>query len=232
MQKLDIVPDIIHLNDWQTGMIPLLLREQYSTLPEFSRVKTVFTIHNLRYQGLMNPMLVNDLLSLGQNALAQIEYYCNINCMKAGIIYSDAVTTVSPTYAKEICTPRCGETLDGLLRHKHIAGILNGIDKKLYNPWTDKALCSRFSKNQPQGKQKCKSALQTALGLEQSEERPVAAVISRLTNQKGLDLFRAVIPGLLDLGAQLVILGMGDAEYERMFADLAAINPSSVAFRA
>lgn len=83
-------------------------------------------------------MLVNDLLSLGQNALAQIEYYCNINCMKAGIIYSDAVTTVSPTYAKEICTPRCGETLDGLLRHKHIAGILNGIDKKLYNPWTVK----------------------------------------------------------------------------------------------
>ena len=114
----------------------------------------------------------------------------------------------------------------------HVAGILNGIDKKLYNPWTDKALCSRFSKNQPQGKQKCKFALQTALGLEQSEERPVAAVISRLTNQKGLDLFRAVIPGLLDLGAQLVILGMGDAEYERMFADLAAINPSSVAFRA
>lgn len=100
MQKLDIVPDIIHLNDWQTGMIPLLLREQYSTLPEFSRVKTVFTIHNLRYQGLMNPMLVNDLLSLGQNALAQIEYYCNINCMKAGIIYSDGGHNRKPDLCK------------------------------------------------------------------------------------------------------------------------------------
>ena len=222
MLRLDIVPDVLHLNDWQTGLIAMLLNEQYRHNPAFRDVKTVYTIHNLRYQGLMSPLLVNDLLSLGQYALSKIEYYCFANAMKAGIVYADAVSTVSPTYAREITTPAYGETLDGLLssRGDGVTGILNGIDRKSYNPWTDKALPARFSKNSIRGKAKCKAELQKELELEQNPDAPVLAVISRLTNQKGLDLVNAVIPGLMDLGAQVVILGMGDAWLERQFNDL------------
>ena len=223
LMRLDVVPDVIHLNDWQTGLIAMLLAEQYRVVPAFSRVKTVFTIHNLRYQGLMNPLFVNDLLSLGQNALARIEYYCHANALKAGVVYADAVSTVSPTYAKEITTPMYGETLDGLLasRRDGITGILNGIDRKAYNPWTDKNLACRYSKNSISGKQKCKAALQKELGLAADPDAPIAAVISRLTNQKGLDLVDSVLPGLLDLGAQIVILGMGDRWLEDRFSGLA-----------
>lgn len=220
--RLDIVPDIMHLNDWQTGLIAMLLEEQYRG-SELWHTKTVFTIHNLRYQGLMSPLFVNDLLSLGQYALSKIEYYCFVNSMKAGIVYSGAVTTVSPTYASEIRTPKYGETLDGLLscRGDGITGILNGIDRKSYNPWTDKALACRFSKNSLQGKAKCKAAIQQDLGLIQDPDAPVASVISRLTNQKGLDLVDLVLPGLLDLGMQIIILGMGDAWLEDHFRALA-----------
>ena len=223
MLRLDLVPDVIHLNDWQTGMIAMLLNEQYRCVPAFRDVKTVYTIHNLRYQGLMNPLFVNDILSLGQYALSKIEYYCFVNAMKAGIFYADAVSTVSPSYANEIRTPAYGETLDGLLsaRGDGVTGILNGIDRNVYNPWTDKALACRFSKNAPHGKEKCKAALQKELGLSVDANAPVAAVISRLTNQKGLDLIDMVVPGLLDLGVQLVILGMGDRWLEERFGGLA-----------
>lgn len=232
---LGAAPDVIHLNDWQTGLIAMLLNEQYRHNPAFREVKTVYTIHNLRYQGLMSPLFVNDLLSLGQYALSKIEYYCFANAMKAGIVYADAVTTVSPTYAKEITTPMYGETLDGLLasRGDGVCGILNGIDRKSYNPWTDKALCCRFSANSLSGKAKCKAALQKELELGSDPGAPIAAVISRLTNQKGLDLVDAVIPGLLDLGAQIVILGTGDRYLEDRFGGLAHsdVGRGRVAFR-
>lgn len=223
MLMLDLVPDVIHLNDWQTGLIALLLNEQYRVCPAFERTKTVYTIHNLRYQGLMRPQFVNELLSIGQYALSKIEYYSHINAMKAGIVYADTVTTVSPTYAYEITTPMFGETLDGLLtsRAGGIAGILNGIDSSSYNPWTDKALASRYSKNSPSGKIKCKAALQEELALNVDPFVPTAAVISRLTNQKGLDLILSVLPGLLDLGMQVVILGMGDRWLEERFGFIA-----------
>lgn len=234
IQRLDIIPNILHLNDWQSGMMAMLLRTRFAADERWARVRTVFTIHNLRYQGLMNPVLVNDLLGVGQEALEKVEYFCNASAMKAGIIYSDEVTTVSPTYAEEICTPQYGETLDGLIRAKgdRVTGILNGIDRTLYNPWTDKCIAARFSKNQLKGKKKCKAALQSELSLTMKADAPVIAMISRLTNQKGLDLAEAVMPGLLDLGAQIVILGMGDAHYETKFASMQDAYPGRFAFRA
>lgn len=235
MLMLHLVPDIIHLNDWQTGLIALLLNEQYRVCPEFERVKTVFTIHNLRYQGLMSPQFANELLSIGQHGLSKIEYYSHINAMKAGIVYADTVTTVSPTYAWEITTPMYGETLDGLLssRTDGITGILNGIDRKLYNPWTDKAIACRYSKNSFTGKYKCKAALQKELGLNEDPFVPVAAVISRLTNQKGLDLVLSALPGLLDMGVQIAVLGMGDRSLEDRFGFLAGseYGRGRIAFR-
>ena len=232
MARLDIVPDIIHLNDWQTGLIPMLIKEQYLGDPRFNRVRTVYTIHNLRYQGLMNPMLVNDMLGLGQDALAKAEYYSNVNAVKAGIVYSDIVNTVSPSYADEIRTPEYGETLDGLMRTRDIRGIMNGIDTAAFNPRTDKSLPARFSKNSMTGKKKCKLALQRELGLGEDADAPVAALISRLTNQKGLDLFEMIIPGLLDLGVQIAVLGMGDRHFEMHFAYLQSAHPGAFAFRA
>ncbi len=235
MLMLDLVPDVIHLNDWQTGLIALLLSEQYRICPEFERVKTVFTIHNLRYQGLMNPQFTNELLSIGERALSNVEYYSNVNALKAGIVYADAVTTVSPTYAREITTPMYGETLDGLLssRKDGILGILNGIDRRSYNPWTDKALECRFSKNSLSGKAKCKAALQKELGLCEDENAPLAAVISRLTNQKGIDLILAALPALMEAGVQLAVLGMGERALEERFGMLASsdLGKGRIAFR-
>lgn len=232
LSRLDIVPDVLHLHDWQTGLIPMLISEQYKPDPRWARVKTLFTIHNLRYQGLMNPLLVNDMLGVGQNALERAEYYCNVNALKAGIVYSDMISTVSPSYAEEIKTPAYGETLDGLLRTKRIVGILNGIDIASFNPWRDKALAARYSKNNVSGKKRCKQALQEELGLESDADAPLIALISRLTNQKGLDLFQSVIPGLMDLGAEIIVLGMGDEQYERRFAAEQAARPSRFQFRA
>ena len=180
----------------------------------------------------MNPMLVNDMLGVGQNALERAGYYSCLNALKAGIVYSDMVSTVSPTYAEEIKTPAYGETLDGLIRMRDIRGIMNGIDTSSFNPWTDKNLPARFSKNSLAGKAKCKLALQRELGLAEDETRPLLAVISRLTNQKGLDLFEQALPGIMDLGAEVVVLGMGDSHFEQHFAWEQSMRKGSFAFRA
>ena len=233
MQRLSLIPDILHLNDWQTGLIAMLIKTQYAQSEEWSKVRTVFTIHNLRYQGLMNPLLINDFLGIGQETLESIGYFSCANAMKAGIIYSDAVTTVSPSYAQEIQTPLYGETLDGLIRTRAdaVTGILNGIDRKSYNPWSDKAIPSRFSRNSPAGKHKCKAALQKELGLTEDAGRPVIAMVSRLTAQKGLDITAEALPGIIDLGAQVVILGMGDAYYENVFEAMQQARGGSFVFR-
>lgn len=229
--RLEMIPDILHLNDWQTGLAALLKQTQYGG--EWERTRTVFTIHNLRYQGLMNPMQLNDLLGLGQAALESIEYYCSASAMKAGIIYADRVTTVSPTYAREIKTPQYGETLDGLLRTapEPVAGILNGIDRQCYNPWTDKCIASRFSANKLGGKVKCKAALQRELGLYEDASAPLIGIITRLTNQKGLDLIEQALPGIMDRGAQIAALGKGDEHYERLFDSLSKRYSGRFAFR-
>ena len=227
LPRLGFMPDVIHCNDWQTGYIPLLVK-QYSRRPDYASIRTVFTIHNLRFQGVGGRSLVDDLLSLGQEALDRIEYSGGVSAMKAGIMYSDKITTVSPTYANEILTPEYGETLDCVLRDRawDLSGILNGISNKLYDPANDANIASAFDKNSLEGKEKCKLALLNELGLAQDASRPLVAVISRLTDQKGVDLISWILPQLISQGAQAVVLGMGDKAYEEHFGLMSWDNPS------
>lgn len=227
LPRLGFMPDVIHCNDWQTGYIPLLVK-QYSRRPDYASIRTVFTIHNLRFQGVGGRSLVDDLLSLGQEALDRIEYSGGVSAMKAGIMYSDKITTVSPTYASEILTPEYGETLDCVLRDRawDLSGILNGISNKLYDPANDANIAAAFDKNSLEGKEKCKLALLNELGLAQDTSRPLVAVISRLTDQKGVDLISWILPQLISQGAQAVVLGMGDKAYEEHFGFMSWDNPS------
>ena len=231
LPRLGFKPDVIHCNDWQTGYIPLLVK-QYGIRPDYAGIKTVFTIHNLRFQGIGDRGFVADMLSLGQEDLDGIEYSGCASSMKAGIRFCDKITTVSPTYAKEILTPEYGETLDLDLRMRagDLQGILNGISNKLFDPASDPAIPANYSRDSLEGKLECKRALLKELGLEDDVSRPLFAVISRLTDQKGVDLIAGLLPRLLREGAQAVVLGMGDKQYEDFFGRLGWENPS-FAFR-
>lgn len=231
MCRLDIVPDILHLHDWQAGLLAMLLKNQYNKDVRWQRTRTLFTIHNLRYQGLMNPFLVNDMLGVGQRALECAEYYSCINALKAGIVCSDKVSTVSPTYAGEIKTPVYGETLDGLLRNYDVKGIMNGIDTVSFDPATDKALPYNYSADSITSKRECKLAFQREVGLREDDSKPLIAVISRLTNQKGLDILEQAMPGIMDLGAEMIVLGMGDTHYEQLFSHEQQMRKGQFAFR-
>lgn len=225
LPHIGFFPDILHCNDWQTGFIPMLISTQYKILPDYRKIKTVFTIHNLRFQGVCPQSLVGDVLSVGQDALSSIEYGGGASAMKAAILYADRITTVSPTYAKEILTKEYGETLDGVLRERanDMSGILNCIDNSLLNPWTDKAIECRYSKNNPYGtngdggKLRCRERLISEMGFADSS-LPVVAVISRLTDQKGVDLIADALPKLMASGVSMVVLGMGDKRYESLFS--------------
>lgn len=231
LPRLGFMPDVIHCNDWQTGYVPLLVK-QYGIRPDYANIKTVFTIHNLRFQGIGDRGLVADLLSLGQDDLNSIEYSGCASAMKAGIRFADKLTTVSPTYAAEILTPAYGETLDLDLRLRagDLCGILNGISTKLFDPASDAALEANYTADSLEGKEKCKLALLRELGLAEDASRPLFAVISRLTDQKGVDLIAGLLPRLLREGAQAVVLGMGDKRYVDFFGRLAWENPA-FAFR-
>ncbi|MBR4539185.1 MAG: glycogen synthase GlgA [Clostridia bacterium] len=215
-------PDIIHANDWQSGMIPALLRIQYSQLPFFSSIRTVYTIHNLQYQGIFGIQDVQDVLSLGDEYYTddKLECYGCANFMKAGLVYADEITTVSPSYAEEIQTAYYGERMDGLLRARkdHLSGVLNGIDIIEYDPEHDPLIPARFTVDDLSGKVACKKALQEELGLDVEADTPIIAIISRLSNQKGLDLVDRVISEIMDEKVQLVVLGMGDAKYVNLFS--------------
>lgn len=227
LPRVGFMPDLIHCNDWQTGYIPLLVRE-YSKRPDYASIKTVYTIHNLRFRGWGSRGLVQDLLSLSDPAMDNIEYSGGVCAMKAAIRCCDRITTVSPTYAKEILTPEYGETLDLDLRLRagDLSGILNGISNELFDPASDPCLPASFSAGSLEGKRACKKALLSELGLEQDPEKPLFAVISRLTDQKGVDKIRGILPKLLWEGAQAVVLGMGDKEYEDYFAWLQHESPN------
>ncbi|MBR0135581.1 MAG: glycogen synthase [Clostridia bacterium] len=231
LKRLDFMPDIIHCNDWQTGFIPLLVKK-YGIMPDYAGIRTVFTIHNLRFQGVGDRLFVDDLLSLGQDALDRIEYSGGASAMKAGLMYADRITTVSPTYAREILTPEYGETLDCVLRDRagDLTGLLNGISNELYDPANDPCTAAHFDAAHPEGKVECKKALLKELGLNEDASRPLLAVISRLADQKGIDLIEGLLPRLLKEGAQAVVLGMGDERYERGFAALTEREPG-FAFR-
>ena len=232
---LDFQPDVIHCHDWQSGMVPALLRIQYSHLPFFAPIRTVFTIHNLQYQGIFGIRDVQDILGLGDSLFTndKLECYGCANYMKAGLVYADEITTVSPSYSEEIQTAYYGERLDGLLRarQKNLSGILNGIDIVEYDPANDPQIPAAYTAEDMSGKKVCKQALQKELGLKEEADTPIIAIISRLNNQKGLDLVDFVIADLMKENIQLVVLGMGDARYVNLFSWAEQQYPGRVAAR-
>ena len=222
LTKIDFMPDVLHCHDWQTGLIPILLKAQYKHLELYKNVRTVFTIHNLQYQGLFPIDMMEDLLYLGPWAYTSdaLEFFGMCSCMKGGIVFADEVTTVSPTYSQEIQTAYYGERLDGLLRARvdHLTGILNGIDTAEYDPAHDSIIPKPYSAETYALKAENKLALQRELGLKVDADIPMIAMITRLSGQKGLDLVECVLPEIMNTGAQLVVLGMGESRYVDLFS--------------
>ena len=220
---IDFQPDVIHAHDWQSGMVPALLRIQYDHLPFFAGIKTMYTIHNLQYQGVFGINQVKEILGLTDNDLwtdDKLECYGCANFMKAALVYADLITTVSPSYSEEIQTAYYGERLDGLLRaRKHqVFGVLNGIDMVDYDPAIDSRIAATYSLDNMEGKAICKADLQAKLGLEVNPNVPIIGMVGRLSNQKGLDLVDYVIGDLLKQDVQLVVLGMGESRYVNLFS--------------
>lgn len=219
--------DILHCNDWQTALAPVFLREFYQGLPLYDRVKTVFSIHNVAFQGQFSDTVMEDILGVAHipAAASQLRYdACSINYMLGALRYADAITTVSPTYANEIQTPEFGEGLDGVLRERSYAlqGILNGIDVAGFDPATDKRIAANYTVEDRSGKAVCKAKLQEELGLEVRDDRPLMVMVTRLTRQKGLDLVMYALDRILAGGVQVAVLGTGDRDYEdglRYFQD-------------
>lgn len=219
---LDFQPDVIHCHDWQSGMIPALLKIQYAHLPFYSGIKTVFTIHNLQYQGIFGIREVQDILGLGDSLWTddKLECFGCANYMKAALVYADMISTVSPSYAEEIQTAYYGERLDGLLkaRKKDLHGVLNGIDMNAYDPASDKLIEKNYDADNLSGKTECKAALQKELGLDVLPDVPIIGMVGRLSNQKGLDLVDYVIADIMRQNVQLVVLGMGEGRYFNLFS--------------
>lgn len=219
--------DILHCNDWQTALAPVFLREFYQGLPLYDRVKTVFSIHNVAFQGQFSDTVMEDILGVAHIPAAASQLRCDacsINYMLGALRYADAITTVSPTYANEIQTPEFGEGLDGVLRERSYAlqGILNGIDVAGFDPASDKRIAANYTVNDRSGKAVCKAKLQEELGLEVRDDRPLMVMVTRLTRQKGLDLVMYALDRILAGGVQVAVLGTGDRDYEdglRYFQD-------------
>ena len=222
-------PDVLHAHDWHAAMACA-----YAAVHPGTKVATVFTVHNLAFQGLFD---AGDYHLLGLPARCMVpdglEFHGKFSFMKAGLSYADRVTTVSPGYAAEIATEEFGCGLDGVVRArgKDVSGILNGVDSEVWNPQTDAAIAARYSRQSLAGKARCKAALQQSLGLTVGARTPLFAVVSRLTSQKGLDLVLAALPALLSQGAQLAVLGTGDAALENAFAAASVRHPGQVAVR-
>ena len=219
--------DILHCNDWQTALAPVFLREFYQGLPLYDRVKTVFSIHNVAFQGQFSDTVMEDILGVAHIPAAASQLRCDacsINYMLGALRYADAITTVSPTYANEIQTPEFGEGLDGVLRERSYAlqGILNGIDVAGFDPATDKRIAANYTVEDRSGKTVCKAKLQEELGLEVRDDRPLMVMVTRLTRQKGMDLVMYALDRILSGGVQVAVLGTGDRDYEdglRYFQD-------------
>jgi starch synthase len=238
MKALDFWPDVLHANDWQTSFAPVFLREVYGKHPDldmrakYRKVRVLLTLHNLAYQGAFWrwDMKLTDLDWSLFNP-GQLEFYDHLNFLKAGIVYSDLLNTVSPTYAREIQTPYYGCGMQGVLseRRDRLSGIVNGVDVQVWDPANDPHLAASYSADQPRpGKSRCKDALQQQSGLETRPEAPLLGVVARLAEQKGVDLIAAAAPALLDAGAQLVVLGDGDPWYQHQLQELRNRYPGRV----
>jgi len=232
LPHIGLSPDIIHCHDWQTGMIPALLNIRYAYSSPWDKIKTVFTIHNLRYQGVFDANRAPDYFGLDRHFVDSglIGHENALNFLKAALTYSDRITTVSPTYSKEIMAPWGGENLDYKLaeREADVVGILNGIDEKLNNPSKDIDLPAEFSSEDLTGKKICKKVLLKESGLPEVKNTPLIGMVGRLTSQKGLDLVEHVLEEILQENLQLVVLGTGDKKYANMFLDFEAKYPGKL----
>ncbi len=230
---IDYVPDIIHCNDWQTAMIPVFHDIFYKSEPMYANIKTVFTIHNIQYQGKYGHDLIGDVLGLPNEAVGLIEYDGCVNMMKAAIQCSEKVTTVSPTYAKEILDPYYSHGLDPILKEYtyKLCGIVNGIDTVVYNPETDKNIFAGYSAEDFSNKAVNKAELQKYMGLPIKADTPLIGIVSRLVGHKGFDLVKCVFEELLQNDVQFAILGSGDWEFETFFYEMAKKHPEKVAFK-
>jgi starch synthase len=235
---LDWTPHVIHAHDWQTGLIPVYLETLYRDAPAYADLATVFTVHNLAYQGAFWPYDL-PMTGLGWDLFtpAGLEFYGNLSFLKGGLVFADLLTTVSPTYAREIQTPEQGERLDGVLRERagDLTGILNGIDAERWDPATDPELPRRYAPGDLAGKAACTAALREEMGLaapgDDRGRAPLLGVVARLADQKGLDLVAAVVPAVVAAGGQLALLGAGDERYEREFLALASAHAGAVAVK-
>src|SRR5580692_1178855 len=226
-------PDIIHSHDWQAALAPVYLSAHFRSDPTFIGVKTLLTIHNLGYQGLFPPEALSEIaLDPGIFNPEQLEFFGKLNFLKGGIAFSDAVSTVSKGYAREIQTPEFGFGLDGFLRpHAPIYGIVNGVDYEEWNPEHDPYIPRKYSVNDLSGKRECKKALLKEFGFPPDLNRPVIGIVSRFASQKGFDLIAQIASDLMAEDIGLAVLGSGDAVYETMFGNLAAANPDKVGVR-
>jgi len=225
LPKIPFKPDIIHCNDWHTAPVSVLLKEQYKHFSFYENIRTFFTIHNLKYQGIFPKEVLGDLLGLSYDCFTpeKLEYYDNVNYLKGGLVYSDIISTVSETYSEEIQNPYFGENLDGVLRNRRndLYGIINGIDYDIYNPNYDPYISANYCKTtgkSPQNKLK----LQEMLNLPQREDVPIICIISRLVPEKGLELVTGVFDEILDLDLQFIVLGTGSEKLENFFSAKAA----------
>ncbi len=222
MEKVDFIPDVLHVHDYHTGMIPFLLKEKYHWINAYKDIKTVFTIHNIEFQGQFDPGMLWELFGVGYERYADGTLRWNdcLNWMKAAVLYADRVTTVSPSYAEEIKTPAFGKGLDQIMRMESgkLSGIVNGIDTDLFNPETDPHLVTHFSVDDLTGKAKDKAALQERVGLPVRDDVPLIGIVSRLTDQKGFDLVVNELSNILKRDLQIVVLGTGYADYENAFS--------------
>ena len=222
MPLLDFRPDIIHCHDWQTGLVPVYLKERFQGNEFFHGIKTIMTIHNVKFKGKWDVKTVKEISGLPDYYFTpdKLEHYKNANMLKGGLVYADAITTVSETYAKEIMTPFYGESLDGLLRAREhdLRGIVNGIDYTDYDPSKDPNIEFPYTpQNFRKEKIKNKRALQKELGLEENDKIMMIGIVSRLTDQKGFDLIAYMMDELCQDAVQIVVLGTGDEQYENMF---------------
>ena len=234
LPAIDFKPDIIHCNDWQTALTPLYYSAYYASKPNYENIKTVFTIHNIQYQGKYGTELLEDVLGIDESNHSLIEYDGLVNFMKAGIECANAVTTVSPTYANEILDPWFSHGLDPILKERQwkLQGILNGIDVEGYDPETDGAVWANYSAQKPAKKSVNKKELQQNMGLPVRKEVPLIGIVSRLVGHKGFDLIKEVFEtSLWERDVQYVILGSGEWQYESFFREMANKYPDKVAVR-
>ena len=225
---IDFKPDIIHANDWQTALVPIYFSIFYASKEWYRGIKTVFTIHNIQYQGKYGKDLIEDVLGIPESSVPLVEYDSCVNLLKGAVECADRVTTVSPTYAKEILDPWFSYGLEGILqgRSYKISGILNGIDTRVYNPETDKNLYANYTADDLAGKAVNKAELQKRLNLKQEPDTPMVAMVTRMVSSKGFDLLEQTMDRMMkETNIQFVILGSGDWEYENFFKEIQGRYP-------